>query len=108
MLALTLLVALLLTTALGFHVFSVAPGRAEHRAFALFTWLLALWIVNDLTFWAFHRPDEDGGAWANTAFLVALAVQLAFCASPGSTPIAVGSARPAWPGSAFWSASPCC
>lgn len=78
MLALTLLVALLLTTALGFHVFSVAPGRAEHRAFALFTWLLALWIVNDLTFWAFHRPDEDGGAWANTAFLVALAVQLAF------------------------------
>ena len=40
MLALTLLVALLLTTALGFHVFSVAPGRAEHRAFALFTWLL--------------------------------------------------------------------
>jgi signal transduction histidine kinase len=78
MLIVILALALLVITAQGFQVFSVAPGRPENRAFAVFSWLLALWVVNDLFFWGFHGPNEDGKIWAQTAFVLAIAIQLAF------------------------------
>lgn len=78
MLIVILALVLLGITSLGFQVFSVAPGRPENRAFAVFSWLLALWVVNDLFFWGFHGPNEDGRFWAQTALLLALAIQVAF------------------------------
>ncbi|MDF1667319.1 MAG: hypothetical protein P1V97_36575, partial [Planctomycetota bacterium] len=78
MLIVILAMVLLGITSLGFQVFSVAPGRPENRAFAVFSWLLALWVVNDLFFWGFHGPNEDGRFWAQTALLLALAIQVAF------------------------------
>lgn len=78
MLVVTLTSALLAIVALGFQVFSAAPGRPENRAFAVFAWIMALWILNDLAFWGFHGPDDDGRAWAQAAFLIGLAMQSAF------------------------------
>jgi signal transduction histidine kinase len=78
MLVITLTAALLAIMALGFQVFSAAPGRAENRAFAVFAWIMALWILNDLAFWGFHGPDDDGAAWAQAAFLIGMAMQSAF------------------------------
>lgn len=80
MLPALLSLVLLASAALGFHVFSVAPARAENRAFAAFCWLLALWVVNDLVFWGFHGPNEDGQLWARVAFLLAIGIQCAFLA----------------------------
>lgn len=78
MLAAILALVLFVNVGLGFQVFSYAPNRSENRAFAVFTWLMALWIVNDLVFWGFHGLNEDGRLWAQTALFLALAIQLAF------------------------------
>jgi signal transduction histidine kinase len=78
MLVITLTAALIAILALGFHVFATAPSRPENRAFAVFAWMMALWILNDLAFWGFHGPDDDGRGWARAAFLIAIAMQWAF------------------------------
>lgn len=76
MLSLILSVGLLVNTAIGFTIFSLAPGRSENRAFAIFSWLLALWIVNDLLFWGFPEADADGAVWARVAFLISVGIQV--------------------------------
>jgi signal transduction histidine kinase len=73
-----LTVSLLAVLALGFHVYSAAPGRSENRTFAIFAWIMALWILNDLAFFGFHTAEDDGRAWAAAALLLAIAMQLAF------------------------------
>ncbi len=78
MLLLTLTLTLLAVLALGFWVFALAPGRRENQVFAAFTWLAALWVANDLSFWGFHGPDTDGTDWARNAFLISVGLQLAF------------------------------
>jgi signal transduction histidine kinase len=78
MLVTLLTVALIAILALGLHVLSAAPGRPENRAFAAFSWMMALWILNDLVFWGFAAPDEDGTGWGKAAFLIALGMQMAF------------------------------
>jgi signal transduction histidine kinase len=78
MLLAVLTLALLAVLALGFQTFAAAPERPENRSFAAFSWIMALWILNDIAFWGFHGPDEDGRFWAEGAFLVAIAMQLAF------------------------------
>ena len=78
MLVAILTTALLAILALGFHVYTTAPDRRENRAFAVFAWIMALWILNDLAFWGFHGPNDDGRGWAQAAFLIALAMQAAF------------------------------
>ena len=96
MLVTILTTALLAILALGFQVFSAAPGRAENRAFAVFAWIMALWILNDLAFWGFHGPDADGRGWAQAAFLIGLAMQGAFlwfaCLFPMPAPLSRGHA----------------
>src|SRR5262245_24869147 len=91
MLVAVLTTALLLILALGFQVFSAAPGRGENRAFAVFAWIMALWILNDLAFWGFHGPNDDGRGWAQAAFLIGLAMQSAFlwfaCLFPTPSPL---------------------
>lgn len=98
MLVVVLTAALLAIMALGFQVFSAAPSRPENRAFAVFAWIMALWILNDLAFWGFHGPDDDGRGWAQAAFLIALAMQSAFLwftwLYPTPTPIAWSRAAP--------------
>jgi signal transduction histidine kinase len=78
MLIIVLSLALITITATGFHVFSVAPGRAENRAFAVFSWIMALWSLNDIVFWGFHEANEEGFFWLQAAFLLALGIQLSF------------------------------
>jgi signal transduction histidine kinase len=94
MLLLTLTLTLLAVLALGFWVFAMAPGRRENQVFAAFTWLAALWVANDLSFWGFHGPDSDGTDWARNAFLISVGLQLAFLAFtwifPRPRPIARG------------------
>ncbi|MBX3465814.1 MAG: HAMP domain-containing histidine kinase [Planctomycetes bacterium] len=75
MLVATLALTLLGVLAFGAWVFAAAPGRPENRAFAAFCGLAALWVTNDL---AFFGLGGDPGPWARAAFLVALALQLAF------------------------------
>jgi signal transduction histidine kinase len=75
MLVVTLALTLLGVLAFGAWVHAAAPGRAENRAFAVFCGLAALWVTNDLAFFGLHGAPWP---WARAAFLVALALQLAF------------------------------
>ncbi|HBP22817.1 MAG TPA: hypothetical protein DEA08_34180 [Planctomycetes bacterium] len=75
-----LTLTLLTVLGLGFWVMALAPGRRENQTFAAFSWFAALWVANDLFFWAFAGPETSGATWARNAFLIAMGLQLTFLA----------------------------
>lgn len=78
MLILILLASLFITLALGFFVLVAAPHRSVNRTFALFIGMMSLWIIKDLAFWGFHRPNEDATWWAVVSFFIGLILQIVF------------------------------
>jgi signal transduction histidine kinase len=78
MLILVLTTSFFVTLALGFYVLVAAPHRTVNRVFALFLAMMGLWIVKDLAFWGFQRPNEDGSWWAAISFWVGCLLQIVF------------------------------
>src|SRR5581483_6619086 len=76
MLLAVLMLSLAVTVSLGFYVFISAPHRSVNRLFSAFIGIMLLWIIKDIAFWVFHRPDESAGWWAAVSFLISMLMQL--------------------------------
>lgn len=78
MLVFLLTVSLFIILGLGFYVLVTAPHRQINRIFALFNWMMTLWVLKDLLFWGF--PDGKIGArwWVTTSFLIAILLPFTF------------------------------
>ncbi len=74
MLLTSLMISFFITVAVGFYVFISAPNQPVNRLFALFIGTMLLWIVKDVAFWVFHKPDQSGAWWAGASFAVAAAL----------------------------------
>lgn len=78
MLVFLLTVSLFIILGLGFYVLVTAPHRQINRIFALFNWMMTLWVLKDLLFWGF--PDGKIGArwWVTASFLIAILLPFTF------------------------------
>src|SRR5882724_8570273 len=86
MLLALLMLSLAITVSVGFYVFISAPHRPVNRLFSLFIGIMLLWIVKDIVFWVFHKPNESAGWWAAASFLLSMLMQLALICFVNSFP----------------------